>query len=126
MKIKFSKCWKGSKQTRKQRKYRYNAPLHIKHKFLSTHLSKELKKKYNKRSLPIRKEDKVKIMRGQFKNKVGKVVKVLLRKTKLYIEGIENIRKDGTKSYYPIHPSNVTISELDLNDKKRKKILERK
>ncbi|MAG50165.1 50S ribosomal protein L24 [archaeon] len=126
MKIKFSKFWKSSKQPRKQRKYRHNAPLHIKHKFLSVHLSKELQKKYGKRNIPIRKEDKVKILRGQFKTKTGKVVKVLLKKTKLQIEGIENIRKDGTKSYYPIHPSNVIIQELDLGDKRRKKSLERK
>ena len=36
------------------------------------------------------------------------------------IEGIENNKKDGTKTYYPIEPSNIMITELDLTDKRRK------
>jgi len=55
MKKKFSNSWKASKQVRKQRKFRYNAPLHIKHKFLSAHLSKELMKKYGTRNIPVKK-----------------------------------------------------------------------
>ncbi|MFH1209574.1 MAG: 50S ribosomal protein L24 [archaeon] len=126
MKSKFSISWKSSKQRRKQRKYRYNAPLHIKHKFLSSHLSKDLIKKYKKRSLPIRKGDKVKILRGQFRGKEGKVEKIITKKTKVYISGIESIRIDGTKRYYPIHASNLMIMELNLEDKRRKEVLERK
>jgi large subunit ribosomal protein L24 len=60
MKKKWSKTWKSSKQPRKQRKYRHNAPLHIKHKFLSASLSKDLKKKYNIRNISLRKGDRVK------------------------------------------------------------------
>ena len=44
MKKKFSNAWIGSKQPRKQRKYRHNAPLNVRNKFLSSHLSKELMK----------------------------------------------------------------------------------
>jgi len=126
MKKEFAKSWIRSKQPRKQRKYRYNAPLHIKSKFSSAHLSKELKKKYGKRSVEVRKEDKVKIMRGQFKGKSGKIERVDIKKSKVYITGIEVIKKDGTKILYPIHPSNLLIEELNLTDKKRAKSLERK
>lgn len=118
--------WKRSKQPRKQRKYRYNAPLHIKSKFLASHLSKELRKKYNKRNATVRKGDKIKILRGQFKGKVGKIDRVDLKRTKVYITGIEIAKKDGTKTFYPIHPSNLLITELNLDDKKRVKTLERK
>ena len=89
-------------------------------KFLSTHLSKELIKKYKTRNIPIRKNDKVKIMRGQFKGKTGKIIKVLTKKSKVHIENIKNIKNDGTKTYYPIYASNLMIIELDLTDKKRK------
>ena len=123
---KWSKTWKSSKQPRKQRKYRYNAPLHIKRKFLSVHLSKDLIKKYHKRNIPIKKGDKVKIMVGQFKEKSGKVMGVNTKLSKVFVEGIENLRKDGTKSYYPIHASNLLITDLNLEDKKRVKSLERK
>ncbi len=111
--------WKSSKQPRKQRKYVYNAPLHIKRRFLSANLSKELRKKYGIRNIPLRKGDNVKILRGQFKKKVGKVNRVMVKKTKVYVDNIENVKKDGTKAFYPINPSNVQIIDLNLEDKRR-------
>ena len=116
----WSKFWKSSKQPRKQRKYRFNAPLHIKGKFLSSHLSKELRKKIGKRSLRIRKGDKVMIMRGQFKKKKNTVERVDLKNNKVYISGAELKKKSGAKSFYPIDPSNIMITEL-VEDKKRLK-----
>ena len=125
MKTKFSSSWRRSVQPRKQRKYRYNAPLHIKQKFVKAYLSKDLRKKHNKRNLNLRKGDSVKVMRGQFKNKTGKIDEVNLKKTLVYISGIEITKKDGTKARYPLHPSNLMITELNLDDKMRQKILER-
>ena len=121
MKTKFSSSWIKSKQPRKQRKYRYNAPLHIKQKFVGAHLSKELHKKYGKRSMNVRKGDSVKIMRGQFKNKTGKVEEVNLKKTLAYVSGIEIAKRDGTKARFPIHPSNLMITALGKEDKRIKK-----
>ena len=126
MKKLFSAHWKSSKQPRKQRKYVARAPLHIKHKFLGAHLSKELHNKYKIRSLPVRKEDEVMIKRGQFRGVKGKVENVLLRRTRLQIKGAQITKMDGNKVFYPIHPSNVIITELNLKDKKRMKIIERK
>ncbi len=125
MKNKFSKHWVSSKQPRKQRKYIANAPLNIKHKFLAAHLSKDLIKKYKKRAVPVRKGDTVKIVRGKFKKKAGKIEKVLLKRTLVYVENIQNIKRDGSKTYIPIHPSNLIIIELNLEDKERQKILQR-
>jgi len=119
MKQKFSTMWRKSKQPRKQRKYRINAPLHIKQKFLASHLSKELRKKHGKRSLRSRKGDRVKVVVGQFKGKTGKVDNIDVRNIKIYVEGIEVIKKDGTKRAVPFNPSNVIITELNLDDKKR-------
>jgi large subunit ribosomal protein L24 len=125
-KTRFSKNWNRSKQPRKQRKYRYNAPLNVKNKFMSVHLSKELKGKYKKRNVTARKGDSVKILRGQFKGKTGKIERMDVKKTKVYITGIEVAKKDGTKTFYPFEPSNLIITELNLDDKKRVKGLERK
>lgn len=122
----WSKSWKSSKKPRKQRKYVYSMPLHIRNTLMSAPLSKELRKKYGRRSLSVRVGDRVKILRGQFKKRTGKISKVRLTKIRINIEGIENIKKDGSKAPYPIHPSNVIITELNLDDKKRKRILERK
>ncbi|MDP2906528.1 MAG: 50S ribosomal protein L24 [Nanoarchaeota archaeon] len=122
---KWSKSWKSSKNPRKQRKYLYNLPLHIRKSLLSATLSKDLRKKYGKRSLSVRKDDKVKVLRGQFKKKTGKITRVNMKKIRIYIEGVENVKKDGSKAPYPVHPSNVMITELNLDDKERKIILER-
>ena len=126
MKTKFSSSWIKSKQSRKQRKYRHYAPLHIKQKFVSVHLSKDLRKKYKKRNINLRKGDGVKVMRGQFKNKTGKIEEVNLKKTSVYVSGIEVVKRDGTKARYPIHPSNLMITELNMDDKMRSKNFERK
>lgn len=122
----WSKSWKSSKNPRKQRKYIHKLPLHIRKTILSATLSKELRKKYNRRSMPVRKDDKVKVLRGQFKKKTGKISKVNLKKIRIHIEGVENIKKDGSKVPYPVHPSNVMITELNLDDKRRREILARK
>ncbi len=119
MKTRYAKSWKSSKQPRKQRKYRHNAPKHIKIKFLSAHLSKSLREKYNRRSAPLRKGDKVKVMRGNQKNKIGKVDRVDLKKSKVYVAGIEVTKKDGNKVPLPLDPSNLVITELFDEDKKR-------
>lgn len=121
----WSKHWKSSTKPRKQRKYVFNAPLHICKNFLSVNLSKTLQKKYQKRNVCVRKGDKVKIMRGQFKKQTGKVTKVSRKFLNVFVEGIENIRKDGTKRPRPLQPSNLQILELNLTDKKRQKIFER-
>ena len=125
MKQKFSAKWKASKQPRKQRKYKANAPLNIKRKFLSTLLSKELRKKYEKRNIVLRKGDKVKVLRGNFRKTLGKVAGTDVKKSRVFVESVEHVKKDGSKSYYPLNASNLMIMELNLDDKRRKKNLEK-
>ena len=125
MKAAFSTAWNSSRKVRKQRKYRHNAPLNIKRKFLAAHLSKELITTYKKRNIPVRKGDTVKVMRGQFKGKTGKIIQVFPKITKIHVENVENTKNDGGKAFYPLNPSNVLITELVLTDPKRKEILTR-
>jgi large subunit ribosomal protein L24 len=108
MRKRFSPNWEASCQPRKQRKYRFNAPLHVRKKFTASHLSRELRKKYQLRSLGLRKGDRVKVMRGQFKGKTGKVERVDLRRDKAFI---------------PIHPSKLALQELNLDDRRRREKL---
>ncbi len=126
MKKEFSKNWVSSKQPRKQRKYRYNAPLHIRQNFVSTNFNKELRKKYNKRSFPLRAGDSVKVMRGGFKGKTGKISKVDLKDIKVYIEGLKRKKSDGKEVQVPFKPSNLQIISVNIEDKKRAKIADKK
>ncbi len=124
MKKEFSTKWKGSKQPRKKRKYLAKAPIHLKRKFLSSNLSKDLKKKHARRSLEVRKGDVVKIMKGKFKKKTGKITEVNTSRSLISIEGIQGKKKDGSKYDIKIHPSNLQLIELNLEDKERIKIKE--
>ena len=126
MKRKFSLHWIKSTQPRKQRKYFHNAPLHIKHSFLSAHLSRALRQKHGKRSLPLRKGDEVLVMRGSFKGKKTKVNSVDLKNSKITLENIQRTKKDGTKVNVYFHPSKLQILNLNLDDKKRIKHKEHK
>ena len=119
MKKHFSKYWKASRQPRKQVKYRANAPLHVKHKFMSANLDKDLRKKYGKRNFPLRKGDSVKVLRGEFKKKTGKVGLVDLKNLRIAIDGVQKTKKDGSKINVWFDPSNLQIKELNLDDKKR-------
>ena len=110
----------------KQRKRLYTAPLHIRYKLLAAPLASELREKYGFRSLPVRVGDKVQVLRGDFKGFEGKVLNVNRKKFRITIEGITREKVDGTTINVPIHPSKVMITELNLDDKWRRKIIERK
>ncbi|MGC9181350.1 50S ribosomal protein L24 [Thermogladius sp.] len=115
-----------SKKPSKQRKALYNAPLHLRHKFMTAKLSDELAEKYGVKRLPVRKGDTVKILRGDWRGHEGKVVEVDLNRGRIFVEGVQVKKADGTLVYYPIHPSKVIITKLDLSDKYRMRIIERR
>lgn len=117
-KQKWTASWNASVQPSKQRNFRRNAPLHILRKFVHCHLSKELRKKYGTRSLGIRVDDKVKILVGNFKGKEGKVSEVKTKLSKVYIEGMERTKKDGSKARIPFEASNLMIITIGKEDKR--------
>ena len=122
----FSISWKSSSDQSKQRKYRLNAPLHIKRGLVSAHLAPELRGRHNARSMPLREGDTVKVMKGEFAGLTGKVNRVDLRKSSVYIDGAERIRKDGTKSFFPLKSSSLLLVGLVVDDKRRVAALARK
>ena len=115
-----------SKQPRKQRKLLHNAPLHVRHNLMSVTLSRELREQYDKRSIPVKTGDTVQVMRGDFKDHEGKVEKVDLKNYRVLVEGASIQKPDGNLIYHSLHPSNLVIVELDLDDDERNEIMERK
>ena len=114
-----------SKQPRKQHLALYAAPLHRRHRFLSAPLSRELRGKYRTRSLPVRKGDRVRIMRGDFKRLEGDVLEVDTKRRRIQIQGATTTKADGTQVPVPAVPSNVMLIRLAL-DKERDRVLERR
>ncbi len=117
---------KRIKNPGKQRKRLFNAPAHIRHKLMAAPLSKELTASKGAKTLPVRKGDTVLIKRGDNKGFEGKVSRVDLKAYRIYLEGLTREKVDGTNIFISVHPSKVQIRSLNLDDKWRKNILERK
>jgi large subunit ribosomal protein L24 len=111
---------KSVKDPGKQRKKHFNAPAHIRHKSMAAPLSSELVSSKGAKTLPVRKGDTVRIMRGDNKGFEGKVSRVDLKAYRIYLEGLTREKVDGTNIFLAIHPSKVQIRNLVLDDKYRK------
>ena len=74
----------------------------------------------------MRRGDEVQIMRGKLKGRTGKIARVNYTKYRVYIEGVTRKRTVGTEAQIGLHPSKLKIINLNIDDKRRQKILERK
>jgi large subunit ribosomal protein L24 len=108
-----------SEQPRKQRKARYQAPLHVKTKYLNAPLSATLQEKYKIKTLRVVKGDTVKVTRGDFVGDEGLVDAVDTRKSKIVVHGVSSTKADGTEVPRGIDASNVQVTKLNLADKRR-------
>merc|ERR1712220_41581 len=114
-----------SSSRRKARKAHFTAPSSVRRKIMSAHLDKTLSNKYHVKSMPIRKDDEVIVVRGSHRGREGKVIQVYRKKYVIHIERVTREKSNGSTVNMGIHPSNVTITKLKL-DKDRRAILERK
>jgi large subunit ribosomal protein L24 len=117
---------KPVKDPRKQRKRLYNAPAHLRHKLMAAPLAPELISSKGAKTLPVRKGDTVRVVRGDHTGFEGKVSRVDLKRYRIFLEGLTREKVDGTNIFVSVHPSKVMIKNLKLDDKWRKAIVERK
>ncbi len=116
-----------SAKPRKQRLARYEAPLHMRRHYMAVHLSKELRQKLatKRRSLPVVKGDRVKIMRGKRRGATGKISEVDLTSCRVYVEGVGKGKARGTEVPVSVEPSNLLLLDGDFNKKGRKEVIDR-
>lgn len=108
-----------SSQPRRQRKFRYTAPLHIKSKFLNAPLSADLQKEHDLGTLRVIEGDTVKIMRGDHAGTEGKIREVDVKHESVIVDGVFEVKADGKEVPRRIHASNVLITKLNLDDERR-------
>jgi len=116
----------GYKKSSTARKRRYQAPNHIKRRFLSAPLSPSLRSQHGTRAMPVVTDDTVTITKGDRKLTEAKVLRVDTDEARVFLEGVTRTRMDGSSVHIPIRTGNVMITKLNLNDDWRKKILERR
>ncbi|ORY32409.1 ribosomal protein L24, partial [Rhizoclosmatium globosum] len=114
-----------SSSRRNSRKAHFSAPSHLRRKMMSAALSKELREKYQVRSLPIRQDDEVEVVRGSHKGRVGKVVAVYRKKWVIHIEKLTKEKANNQSVQLGVDPSKVKITTIKL-DKDRLNLLQRK
>ena len=112
------------KPTTVRKRMLYTASQHLLSKQLGSHLAKDLREKYHCKSLRVVEGDSVKVLRGEFKGIEGKVTRVSTEKRGIAIEGIKREKLKGGNVDIYIHPSNVIITSLNLEDKWRQSKLE--
>ncbi|KAH8613865.1 Ribosomal proteins L26 eukaryotic L24P archaeal KOW motif [Trypanosoma vivax] len=110
---------------RKARRAHFQAPSHVRRILMSAPLSKELRARYNVRAMPVRKDDEVRVKRGAFKDREGKVTACYRLKWVIHIDKVSREKANGTPVSVGVHPSNVEITKLKLS-RRRRLILERK
>ncbi|MDH3339659.1 MAG: 50S ribosomal protein L24 [Nitrosopumilus sp.] len=114
------------KPTKMRNNMIYRATFHTRSKQLGSTLSKDLRKKYGKRSVRAIEGDSVTILRGEFKGVEGKISKVSTQKNSVAIEGIKKEKTKGDKFDVYIHTSNLLVTSLNTDDKWRISKLEGK
>tara|TARA_B100001750_G_scaffold204949_1_gene181661 strand:+ start:268 stop:747 length:480 start_codon:yes stop_codon:yes gene_type:complete len=114
------------KPTKMRNRQTYRALNQDINKQICAPLSKDLRKKYSRRSVRIMVEDAVKVIRGEYKGITGKVSKISTGSNSIAIEGNKKEKLKGDKIDVYIHSTNVIITALNTDDKWRQKILEKK
>jgi len=114
------------KPSKMRNKQIYRAVNQVVNKQISAPLSKDLRKKYSRRSVRIMVDDTAKVIRGEYKGIAGKVSKISTNNSSIAIEGNKKEKLKGDKIDVYIHSSNVIITSLNTDDKWRIKILEKK
>lgn len=104
----------------------FQATLQTRSKQLGSALSKDLQKKYGKKSARAIEGDSVTILRGEFKGVDGKISKISTQKSSVAIEGVKKEKTKGDKFDVYIHTSNLVITSLNSSDKWRISKLEGK
>jgi len=114
-----------SSSRRKSRKAHFTAPSSERRKIMSAALDAELKAKHGVNAVPIRKDDEVRVVRGKYKNREGKVCQVYRKKWVIHITNVTRDKVNGSTINAGIDASKVVITKLHM-DKDRKALLARK
>ena len=97
----------------------YQATFQTRSKQMGSALSKDLQKKYGKKSARVVEGDSIKIVRGEFKGVDGKISKISTQKSSVAIDGVKKEKTKGDKFDVYIHTSNLLITSLNTSDKWR-------
>ncbi|HEV2316460.1 MAG TPA: 50S ribosomal protein L24 [Thermoplasmata archaeon] len=112
-----------SRLPRKQRKAAFSAHNFARRRFLTVALSKELRTRYGRRQLPVRKGDTVRVLSGSYEGQEERVAKIDTRGRTLTLDNITVKKADAKLKALPVRPNHLLLTKLNLADTWRRRVL---
>ena len=112
-----------SPQPRRQRKAVFTAYLFERHRKMAVPLSRELRQRYGRRQVPVRKGDTVRILSGSYVGREERVARVDLRGYSVTLDNVTGKTADAKLKPLPIRPSHILLVRLNLSDPWRRRLL---
>lgn len=106
-----------SRKPRKQRNARRRVKPHQRSKLLRVRVDEEITHEWGIKRLPVRKDDQVRVIAGEFVGVEGKVLEVRKRDLKVIVEECMQEKKDGSSYYVPISPNKLVL--VKFGEKKK-------
>ncbi|MDE1835728.1 MAG: 50S ribosomal protein L24 [Euryarchaeota archaeon] len=108
---------------RAQRKALYRAPHHLRRKRLALPLSRELRSRYGRRRIPVRKGDTVRVLAGNYIGREERVAKVDYRHYAVVLDNVTLQKADKKLKQLPLPIGHLMITKLNLADPWRRRVL---
>ncbi|MGI0132070.1 MAG: 50S ribosomal protein L24 [Thermoplasmata archaeon] len=112
-----------STQPRRQRLATYTADLFERHRRMSVPLSRELRARYGRRQIPVRKGDTVRILSGSYVGREERVAKVTLREYSVTLDNVTGKAADAKLKPLSLKTSHLLLTRLNLSDPWRRRLL---
>lgn len=112
-----------SRLPRKQRKAAFSADNFGRRRLISVPLSRELRRRYGRRQLPVRKGDTVRVLSGSYEGQEERVAKVHHRLGTLTLDNITVKKADQKLKPLSVRPNHLLLTRLNLSDGWRRRVL---
>lgn len=112
-----------SSQPRRQRKALYTATTFERRRRMAVPLSRELRTRYGRRSLPVRKGDTVRVLSGSYLGREERVAKVDRRGYAVTLDNVTGKAADAKLKPLAIRPAHLVLTRLNLSDPWRRRVL---
>lgn len=113
----------SSRQPRRQRRALFTADNFERRHRMTLPLSRELRARYGRRNLPVRKGDTVRVLSGSYVGREERVAKIDRRGYSVTLDNVTMKKADAKLKPLPIRPSHLLLTKLNLSDPWRRRIL---
>lgn len=114
---------RSPRSPRRQRKALYSADTFERRRRMTVPLSRELRARFHRRALPIRKGDTVRVLSGSFVGREERVARVNRRDYAVTLDNVTLKTADEKLKPLELRPSHLVLTRLNLSDPWRRRAL---